>query len=49
MLHINPQINQSNVEKKLTIPTMAATGGALSPRLVPTVKLLGAKEPMVGA
>lgn len=35
--------------KKLTIPTMAATGGALSARLVPTVTLVEGKAPMVGA
>jgi len=35
--------------KQLTIPTIAATGGALSARLVPTVTLVEGKAPIVGA
>lgn len=35
--------------EKLTIPTIAATGGGLSARLVPTVTLGEGKAPIVGA
>jgi len=35
--------------EKLTIPTIATTGGALSARLVPTVTLVEGKDPRVGA
>lgn len=36
-------------EEKLTSPTMAAGGGILSARLVPTATLLEGKVPIVGA